>query len=113
MMIAILSHDGELKGCSKVEIEEHYLIYCSTLVADFTESMKIASKEIKEKKTGNRYSPTRLRMALNIWSRSPTLYRNLTDDGSLKLPCERTILLYKSGMMRYSGIVLILIVHYS
>lgn len=113
MMIAILSHDGELKDCTKEEIEVHYQKNCSTIVTDFIESMKIASKEIKDKKTGNRYSPTRLRMALSIWSRSPTLYRSLTAEGTLKLPCERTVLLYKSGMKRYSGNALIILFNFT
>ena len=47
MMIAILTHDKDLKDLSKIEIESQYDKNCKNIVNDFVENMKIESNSIK------------------------------------------------------------------
>ena len=104
--VHILSQKYDCSNKYSNPIELTNIITGTSLEA--TPHMKLVWEQQKkalnqQSKNGHRWHPHFIRFSLSLYSKSPSVYRELRDSGTLQLPSARTLRSYKNSFQPGAG----------
>ena len=92
----------------KNEINQHGIRLDTTTSLEATPHMKLVWEQQKKalnqpSKNGHRWHPHFIRFCLSLYSKSPSVYRELRDSGTMQLPSARTLRSYRNSFQSGAG----------